>query len=97
MASPGNSSSPPAGAALAPLFKNFSPRIQTGKYSVSLIPIKKDGMYFRLFLGRMMGLEPTNTGTTNRGLNHLATPAISISLNIVTKGASESQALFTKL
>ncbi len=26
-------------------------------------------------MGRMMGLEPTNTGTTNRGLNHLATPA----------------------
>jgi hypothetical protein len=27
-------------------------------------------------MGRMMGLEPTNTGTTIRGLNHLATPAV---------------------
>ena len=29
-----------------------------------------------LKMGRVMGLEPTNTGTTTRGLNHLATPAI---------------------
>lgn len=32
-----------------------------------------------LFMGRMMGLEPTNIGTTNRGLNHLTTPAIFVS------------------
>lgn len=43
-------------------------------------------------MGRMMGLEPTNTGTTIRGLNHLATPAIfrkkvilSSGIHIVTK------------
>lgn len=35
-------------------------------------------------MGRMMGLEPTNTGTTIRGLNHLATPAI-MRIFIVTK------------
>ena len=28
------------------------------------------------FMGRVMGIEPTNTGTTIRGLNRLATPAI---------------------
>jgi hypothetical protein len=28
-------------------------------------------------MGQMMGLEPTNIGTTNRSLNHLATPAMS--------------------
>jgi hypothetical protein len=27
-------------------------------------------------MGRMMGIEPTYTGTTNRGLDRLATPAI---------------------
>ena len=27
-------------------------------------------------MGRVMGFEPTNIGTTIRGLNHLATPAI---------------------
>ena len=27
-------------------------------------------------MGRVVGIEPTNTGTTIRGLNHLATPAI---------------------
>ena len=40
---------------------------------------------FLLKMGRMMGLEPTNTGTTIRGLNHLATPAISLS----TKASNE--------
>lgn len=34
-------------------------------------------------MGRMMGLEPTNTGTTIRGLNHLATPAIILNLRII--------------
>ena len=29
------------------------------------------------FMGRVMGIEPTNIGTTIRGLNRLATPAIS--------------------
>ena len=33
------------------------------------------------FMGRVMGFEPTNIGTTIRGLNHLATPAIYILLN----------------
>ena len=28
-------------------------------------------------MGRVMGIEPTNIGTTIRGLNRLATPAIS--------------------
>ena len=28
--------------------------------------------------GRVVGVEPTNIGTTIRGLNHLAIPAISI-------------------
>ena len=28
------------------------------------------------FMGREMGFEPTNIGTTIRGLNHLTTPAI---------------------
>ncbi len=27
-------------------------------------------------MGRVMGFEPTNAGTTIRSLNHLATPAI---------------------
>ncbi len=27
-------------------------------------------------MGRVMGLEPTNAGTTIRSLNHLATPAM---------------------
>lgn len=32
---------------------------------------------FCLKMGRMMGFEPMYIGTTNRGLNHLTTPAIS--------------------
>ena len=35
-------------------------------------------------MGRVMGFEPTNTGTTTRGLNHLATLAtyLSVILNL---------------
>ena len=29
-----------------------------------------------LFMGRVVGFEPTHNGTTIRGLNHLTTPAI---------------------
>ena len=35
-------------------------------------------MVSSLFLGWVMGFEPTNTGTTIRGLNRLATPTIFI-------------------
>lgn len=35
-------------------------------------------------IGRTMGLEPTNGGTTNHCLNHLATPATDNRLNIIT-------------
>ena len=42
-----------------------------------------------------MGLEPTNGGTTNHCLNHLATPAMSVSIyyysTIVTIYISQSQ------
>ena len=31
-------------------------------------------------MGWMMGLEPTNAGTTNQCVNHFATPTIRISL-----------------
>lgn len=31
-------------------------------------------------MGRMMGFEPTYTGTTNRGLDRLATPAMSVGI-----------------
>jgi hypothetical protein len=31
-------------------------------------------------MGWMMGLEPTNAGTTNRCVNHFATPTIGIEL-----------------
>ena len=34
----------------------------------------------------MMGFEPTNTGTTIRGLNRLATPALRMNLTILAKG-----------
>ena len=33
----------------------------------------------------MTGLEPANTGTTIRGLNHLATPAIKCVIHIITR------------
>lgn len=33
-------------------------------------------------MGRMMGIEPMNIGTTIRGLNPLATPAIILSLSV---------------
>ena len=33
-------------------------------------------------MGQTTGLEPASTGTTNRSLNHLATPAISSLENI---------------
>lgn len=36
-------------------------------------------------MGWMMGLEPTNAGTTNRCVNHFATPTIKI-LNIGAPG-----------
>ena len=36
-------------------------------------------------MGRMMGLEPTNTGITIRGLNHLATPATILKLYKMTE------------
>lgn len=43
----------------------------------TLTNTKKDPHSEGLFeMGRMMGFEPTNTGTTIRGLNRLATPAI---------------------
>lgn len=36
-------------------------------------------------MGRVMGIEPTCIGTTNRGLNHLATPAIFGTFEYTTK------------
>ncbi len=41
-------------------------------------PMKKRPLDRSLFMGRVMGFEPTNIGTTIRGLNHLATPAINL-------------------
>ena len=44
---------------------------------LSLKPGESDYDYLKTFLeGRTMGLEPTNGGTTNHCLNHLATLAI---------------------
>ncbi len=51
-------------------------------------------------MGRMMGLEPTNTGTTTRGLNLLATPATKsiklLSGLIVSKACFDLKSLFKK-
>jgi hypothetical protein len=35
-------------------------------------------------MGRLMGIEPTNAGTTNRSLNHLATTATSLIVTLNT-------------
>ena len=35
-------------------------------------------------MGRLMGIEPTNAGTTNRSLNHLATTATSLTVTLNT-------------
>lgn len=43
------------------------------------------GRLVRKRVGQMTGLEPASTGTTIRGLNHLATPAISPIVHINTR------------
>ena len=44
---------------------------------------RKASMNETYYMGRVVGIEPTNTGTTIRGLNHLATPAIILYLIVI--------------
>lgn len=39
----------------------------------------RDWRFYNTKMGQMTGVEPANADTTNRSLNHLATPAISCS------------------
>lgn len=56
-----------------------------------LLDCSSEGLHCsNLKMGRMMGFEPMYIGTTNRGLNHLTTPAISRSPNDIHKNIVES-------
>ena len=52
--------------------------LTTSAWKAEVLPLN----YTRLkFMGRLMGIEPTNAGTTIRCVNHFATIAIQITKN----------------
>ena len=44
----------------------------TSAWKAEVLPLN----YTRIYMGRLMGIEPTNVGTTIRCVNHFATIAV---------------------
>ena len=62
----------------------------TSAWKAEVLPLNYTRIFIMKLKGRLMGIEPTNVGTTIRCVNHFATTAILLSKSILKKRESRT-------